>query len=260
MSLNQIPAVFVALFLTPNQFDLFDEVKAEAVDVLEEWSGIRPELTSTSDDTFFLDWDSIRVGLSWTTLPAGDVLTLAIGTLPSRRLTHEQAEEIGDKLRKITSCAEALFEVNRSLWQITSMPLTLGCIRNHKESLLELDLSSGSAARLSFFAFEPNELEYLGERGSNISENMPVEAEIATSEEIDESGWALQMSALALSTAFVLVTPPVGVAMFTYAALRQTTNMDLLPRSLGSPNPGTTVSQRRSITNNRGQQISMVVD
>ncbi|MEL6934343.1 MAG: hypothetical protein AAFO17_14845, partial [Pseudomonadota bacterium] len=49
--------------------------------------------------------------------------------------------------------------------------------------------------------------------------------------ESDAPSLPLQASALALSTTFVLVTPPVGIAMFTYAVLRQSVDMDLLPRN-----------------------------
>ena len=45
----------------------------------------------------------------------------------------------------------------------------------------------------------------------------------------------MQISALALSCTFVIVTPPVGAAMFAYAALRQGKDMDLLPKNLNGP-------------------------
>ena len=66
-------------------------------------------------------------------------------------------------------------------------------------------------------------------------DQLPERHEAMDVEEADPS-WVIQASALALSTTFVLVTPPVGLAMFTYAALRQGTAMDLIPRSLDFAN------------------------
>ena len=59
-------------------------------------------------------------------------------------------------------------------------------------------------------------------------------ADVDDAIETDPS-WAIQASALALSTTFAIVTPPVGIAMFAYAALRQSTAMDLLPRQFEFP-------------------------
>lgn len=258
MNPDYIPTVFVALILTPNQAGLFDEIEAEAVDVLNGKPISRTVMRSKSCDSVFLECEHISLVLSWSTLPEADVLTLAIGPRRARTLHSEEAQASANKLRELVQRGEALFEVSRSIWQITFLPLTDETVRNHAGRLTAI-LSATHQEDTPFIALRPDDPpnpEPAGflPKANGLLEKMRASYNTAN----EEPSWAMQASALALSSTFVLVTPPVGIAMFTYAALRQGTDMDLLPRTLDVAKwvPG----QGQSRVNKRGLMVSIVPD
>ena len=81
---QQPPTVFVALMLAPNQADLFDEIEAEATDILSSRAATHEARHVEGNDLVLLDRDNVRLGLGWAKLPSGDALTLAIGAPPER--------------------------------------------------------------------------------------------------------------------------------------------------------------------------------
>jgi len=226
----QIPTVFVALRLTDNQVDLFGEIEIEARDILGDRPCLRSNAEARIDDLILLDCEHVRMALGWSALETGDVLTLAVGARPDHPFPSEQARDAADFLRDLVSRAEALFEVEQSLWQIASVPLSADAIGDHAAQLSGVKKASPGAP---FLTFEPDQKPRAEERSEDRSAgDFLTGIRDALNEANEEPSWAMQLSALALSSTFVLVTPPVGIAMFTYAALRQGTDMDLLPRNL----------------------------
>ena len=219
MNPEQTPTVFVAILIAPDQFDLFSEILFEAIDVLDEHTHPMSGVISSQDDLVILDRDCLRMALGWSTVSSGDVLTLSVGTRPEQKTPDQGARFAADMLQKIVKRAEALFEVQRSLWQVAMLPLTPKTIKAHANQLEIM----GSEIRYQIGTpFVQVDLDDAPEP-SDLAMHEPEEA---------DPSWVIQASALALSTTFVLVTPPVGLAMFTYAALRQGAAMDLLPRNI----------------------------
>lgn len=252
------PTVFVALSLTPNQFCLFEELEVEAVDVLNERIVARSVVHTDRCESVFLDSERIRLALSWSSLVDSDVLTLAMGPRSDPILGTEDARRSAEQLRELVKRGEALFDVGRSVWQISLRPLDEETLRSHAARLEAMD-GSEDPQDSAFVDFNQNELPnpqapaYF-KKATGLFEKLRLSFKAAN----EEPSWAMQASALALSSTFVLVTPPVGIAMFTYAALRQGTDMDLLPRNLEVAKWA--AGQQRSSVNKRGLKVSIVVD
>ena len=229
----QTPTVFVALMLAPGQFGLFEEIEDEAAEVLDERPTSRAGRIADGDDLVLLDRDNLRLALAWSALPSGEALTLAIGAQPDRMLGRDEAREAATLLRDLVQRAEALFEVQQSLWQIALLPLTSETMDDHALRLSLLDPEGSYQTQLGAITIDPDQIHArprVERKGTSAGD---VLAEIRAAVGTDEApSWAMQASALALSTAFAIVTPPVGIAMLTYAALRQGTDMNLLPGQL----------------------------
>ena len=223
MSLKQTPTVFAALLLSTNQFDLFDEIAAEAVDIIDEFGFEHSGLVHAGKRLIFLEVGPIRFALGWSSLKSGDVLTLAIGSRGKYALSVEEAHVAGKMLRELVSRSDALFEVMRPYWQIAVLPLDAESMEQHALQLSKLSSKGRQHQSQQFISVDPKSLD-----------RHDADAHEVTTQDIierDAPSLPLQASALALSTTFVLVTPPVGIAMFTYAVLRQSVDMDLLPRN-----------------------------
>ncbi len=237
MSLEKTPTVFVALMLAPEQLDLFEEIEAEAIDIFGDVSDARAHFASRGEDLVFLDHGAMRMALGWSTLPTGDALTLAVGAQPDKVLSREDARVAADMLRKLVGRAEALFDSRHALWQIALLPLQTTTMDNHAGQLRTLDPATGYQGGMPFVTVEldqPHAIEQPSAH-SKTAEDYLSGIRAAFEDANDNPSWAMQASALALSTAFTLVTPPIGIAMFTYAALRQGKDMDLLPRNIDFP-------------------------
>lgn len=233
MSAEQTPAVFVAVLLAPDQFDLFSEILTEAIDVLDEHTHVMSGTVSSSPDLVLLDRDSLRMALGWSQVPAGDVLTLSVGARPDQPLPGQGARFAADMLQQLVQRAEALFEFKCTLWQVAMLPLNSDTIDAHAKQLEIMDSEFRYQIGTQFVCVDVDQAEQ--SESENRSANAPgkfAEQNVAMEPADADPSWVIQASALALSTTFVLVTPPVGLAMFTYAALRQGTGMDLIPRSL----------------------------
>lgn len=230
MKPDQVPTVFVALLLEDGQHDLFEEIKEEASIVLGEWDIEKLSGTRDGERLMYLDGDCLRLTLSWQTLPLGDVLTVAVGAQPDRVVPADQARGAADMLRDLVQRAEALFEVHRALWQISTLPLNANALARHGDQLGTLERDYSSHSNPPFISFEPRPCQ-IGARASNQDQGEGLLSNFLTAIDAanEEPSWAMQASALAVSTTFVLVAPPVGVALFTYAALRQGSEMELLP-------------------------------
>lgn len=225
MSSEQVPNIFAGLFLSKGQYDLFEEVEEEAIDlfgsVSSEDSGQEPDGVRT----ILIDSTRFRLAVTWATLSEVDLLSLAIGAHRSDQLSREDIQDATDMMGSLFRRAEALFEVQRSVWQIAIAPLTAETMRAHAKSLGSPDVRSGD---VHFLSFKPNRAMDTATAEPKISSSELLKnMQAAGDEDSVKSSWAMQASALAMSTAFVFVTPPVGIAMLTYAALRQGNDMDL---------------------------------
>jgi len=243
MKPDQTPTVFVALMLAPDQFDLFDEIEAEAIDILDENTMPGGCKLMDDDELVVLDRDHIRIAMAWSTLPNGeDALTLAVGARHDLMLPGKEARKAADMMRQLVQRAEALFDVHRSLWQIALLPLNDETMRSHAKLLSNMSTETAFHGGVPFITFEPD-------APKSEETNLPDKSTddfltgivTAMNEANEEPSWAMQASALALSTAFVLVTPPVGIAMFAYAALRQGKDMDLVPQTTDASNTNDTM-------------------
>ncbi len=221
---QQPPTVFVALMLAPGQADLFDEIEAEAADLLSDRVASREARIAEGNDLVLLDRDNLRLGLGWASLPSGDALTLAIGAPPGAPLDDKDAREAATLLRDVAQCAEALFDVRQTLWQVAQIPLSADSMDDHATRLALFDPDAKYASNPIFIEAEATQRKPRSKKGDN--DNIDV---LSSLREIIEGSerpsWALQASALAMSTAFALVTPPVGIAMLTYTALRQSEDL-----------------------------------
>ncbi|MEP0954125.1 MAG: hypothetical protein ABJG96_19510 [Paracoccaceae bacterium] len=217
---QQPPTVFVALMLAPNQADLFDEIEAEATDILSNRAASHEARHAQRDDLVMLDRDNLRLGLGWATLPSGDALTLAIGAPPNAALSDKDARDAAALLRDVAQCAEALFDVNQTLWQVAQIPLSAKSMDDHTTRLALFDPDAQYASDLIFI--EASASQYRAPANDADTNHVDVLSELR---QIigghERPSWALKASALAMSTAFALVAPPVGIAMLTYTALRQ---------------------------------------
>lgn len=231
MSANKTPTIFVALQLTPGQFGLFEEVQLEAVDVLNPSADPSALRAFRHDTGVVFDRGCVRIALGWLAFPDGDVLTLAVGLNPDEpKKTDEQNQAVA-LFREVVARAEALLEIEHSRWQIAAMALTADAIAKHAEQLLALRAEPDQLADAAFVTFKPEKAR--APVTPPVTTDSPlVEGAAMANAQGDEPSWAMQASALTISTAFVLVTPPVGIAMFTYAVLRQGKSMELLPRNL----------------------------
>lgn len=230
MKPDQVPTVFVALLLAEGQHDLLEEIKEEASSVLEDCEITKLSEAWDSDDLMVLDGDSLRLTLSWQSQPLGDVLTVAVGAQPDQTLPADQARRAADMLRDLVQRAEALFDVHRALWQIATLPLDAVALARHADQLGTLERDYTSLSNPPFISFEPGPCQngdqtQKPDQAEGLLGNFLTAIDAAN----EEPSWAMQASAFAVSTTFVLVAPPVGVALFTYAALRQGSEMDLLP-------------------------------
>lgn len=233
MSVEQTPAVFVAVLLAPDQFDLFSEILTEAIDVLDEHTHAMSGTVRSMDDLVLLDRDCLRMGLGWSSVPDGDVLTLSVGARPDQPLPGQGARFAADMLQKLVIRAEALFDVKRTLWQVAMLPLNPKTIAAHAKQLEIMNSEIRHQIGTQFLQLDPNQAHCSASTLPRAEDSAGLAAHHDANDLAEpDPSWVIQASALALSTTFVLVTPPVGLAMFTYAALRQGTAMDLLPRSL----------------------------
>ena len=221
---QQPPTVFVALMLAPNQADLFDEIEAEATDILSSRAATHEARHVEGNDLVLLDRDNLRLGLGWAKLPSGDALTLAIGAPPNATLGDKDSRDAAALLRDVAQCAEALFDVNQTLWQVAQIPLSRQSMDDHATRLALFDPDAQYASDLIFI--EASASQYRPPAQDTDASHVDVLSELR---EIlggqERPSWALQASALAMSTAFALVAPPVGIAMLTYTALRQSEDM-----------------------------------
>ena len=239
MSAEHIPAVFVTALLSPNQYDLFSELLTEAIDVLDEHTHPMSGSTATRDDVVVFDRQCLRMAVSWSTVPAGDVLVLSVGARPEHPFPDKGARFCAEVLEKVLQRASALFEVQRTLWQVVMRPLNNETIDAHAYQLEAMDFETMNSDRqyqtdAQFVRVFPDPAQKDEDELNSMVADLSSKSD--EGEQEGERNWALQASALALSTTFVLVTPPVGLAMFAYAALRQSTAMDLLPRNLDFSN------------------------
>ncbi len=232
MSAEQTPAVFVAVLVASNQFDLFSEILTEAIDVLDEHTHAMSGSILSSDELILLDRDCLRMAIAWSHVPAGDVLTLSVGARPDQPLPGQGARFAADMLQQLVLRAEALFDVKRTLWQVAMLPLNQKTIEAHARQLEIMESEIRYQIGTPFLQVDPDQ----SQESDTLACHDAMHHEPTTSVEDADPSWVIQASALALSTTFVLVTPPVGLAMFTYAALRQGTAMDLLPRHLDFSN------------------------
>jgi hypothetical protein len=240
---DQVPTLFVALVLVPDQFELFEEIGAEAIDIFDEDASVSSSVVSGGKQLILLDRDHMRMALAWTATPAGDVLSLAIGAVPGQSISADAARMAADMLRELESRASALFEVRRALWQITLLPLDAAALKNHARQQGIFDPRVGNQVGSPFFTVEPDRKPVaVAARSRKASRDLLA----AAMPKLAEANWTKQASALALSTTFVLVTPPVGIAMLAYAALRQGKDMDLLPRDLEISLPAPAYASRQS--------------
>lgn len=231
MGPSQTPTVLVALQLLPGQFDLFEEIAAEAIDVLNTRPAFSDCTVQGDKSLVILDCDRLRFAMNWSDKPGCDVMTLAIGAKPKQSLPEEEARLAADVLREILSLAQALFEADDPFWQLTLLPLTAKTIIKHTQQIDSIDgtLVAKKMAGSPFMTIDTQPNIEAAE-GADLQVQMVDDPGDFSPE---PSSWAMQTSALALSTTVMLVTPPVGVAMLAYTALRQGTEMDLLPRKLG---------------------------
>ena len=252
---DQIPTVLVALMVSPNQFCLFDEIEAEAVDIMGACQTSSANIKG-SRSAVMLDCLNLRVGIAWSRLATGEVLTLSIGSQPGLAPTHDEARQAGDKLRQLVLCSEALFDVKQTLWQVAALPLDANTMAQHVSRIGDLE-HSRFQEDAQFYVFEPDQMDgddAAADPASRLLNGTPAGEDAPK----DDVSWAMQASALALSSAFVLVTPPVGIAMFTYAALRQGTDMNLLPRNLDLAKWASSTGQKLSSVNKRGLKVSVL--
>lgn len=223
---QQPPTVFVALMLAPNQADLFDEIEAEATDLLSQRVASRESRIADGNDLVLLDRDNLRLGLGWASLPSGDALTLAIGAPPTALLSDKDARDAAALLRDVAQCAEALFDVRQTLWQVAQIPLSAESMDDHATRLALFDPDAKYASNPIFIEAEATQRK--ARPKDKDQGNDPIDVLSSLREIVEGSerpSWALQASALAMSTAFALVTPPVGIAMLTYTALRQSEDL-----------------------------------
>lgn len=234
MSADQTPTVFVAVLVASNQFDLFSEILSEAIDVLNEHTHPMSGTSSSCQDLVMLDRDNLRMALGWSSVSEGDVLTLAVGTNPDQDMPGQGARFAADMLKQIVARAEALFEVKRTLWQVALMPLNAETIEAHAEQLDIMETGIRYQVGTPFVRVDLGHSQNAGPdyQGHAANDDGASGSAFAPDPSVADPSWVIQASALALSTTFVLVTPPVGLAMFTYAALRQSASMDLIPRNL----------------------------
>lgn len=230
---GQTPSVFVTFRLAPGQFDLFEELAAEAIEVLNT----RPpfaDCTVQGDRTLIiLDCVHMRFAMNWSERSGADVITISIGAKPKHTLPDAEARLAADVLREILALAEALFDADRPVWQLTSLQMTAETIIKHSQQIgpVEGTLCATQKAGSPFMTIDTQpSVEAAKRTDLEQQAQMPDNPDLATPE---QSNWAMQTSALALSTTVMLVAPPVGVAMLAYTALRQGTEMNLLPRKLG---------------------------
>lgn len=256
MKPQNTPTVFVAMVLAPNQFGLFEEVETEAFDVRQAPPSSRSVLKTETGESIFLEYERVSIVLGWSTLPDSEILTIAVGPRSDTVLPEDEAHVSAKQLRELVQRCEALFEVTKTIWQITFLPLSFDTMRNYADRLQETEKrSEHSDTQFIDLDFEsvstPKAPSYMA-RASGLIETLRTSLKAANA----EPSWAMQASALALSSTFVLVTPPVGIAMFTYAALRQGSDMDLLPRELGWGAAGRGTPN----VNKRGLKVSVVAD
>ncbi len=212
------PTTFVALQLAPGQFDLFDEILEEAEELLDTLEASRSGSQHDGDDLVFLNRDAVRLGLGWVELPHGDALTLAVGATPDEMLDGDLLRHGAQILRALTTRAEALFDAHQTLWQVAEVPLTAESMDDHATQLALLEHDTARVAPL-----QPEEARMVPLRMPARDEaELDVLAGLRAAVEVEEGpSVAMQMSAFALSTACLIVNPPVGASMLTYAALRQ---------------------------------------
>lgn len=231
MSPNKTPTIFVALRLTPDQFGLFEEVEAEGIDVLNQFADPSSVRATRHKRGVLIDRGCIRIALGWMASPDGDALTLAVGLNPEQNKHSDIKDQAVAIFRELVARAEALLEIDQALWQIAALPLTEDSMGKHTDQLESFWSNADQGAGSPFVTFRPEKArEPVAVRATQ--QTLPAQGFTAENPETVEPSWAMQASALTLSTAFVLVTPPVGIAMFTYAVLRQGKSMDLLPRNL----------------------------
>lgn len=245
MSTDQIPSFFAGLVLTPGQFDLFEEVEEEAIDLFDgivSFDGVLARKQADPDPshkTIVIDCGKYRVALAWTFATDWDVLGLGISPTPSVELSQDDIDTGTELMGLLYKRAKALFDRKRTVWQIAMLPLSEPTMRAHAQSITSQD---GQGIGQQFLTFEPNRSRNSDKTepvtsSSNLLKQMQSSAEEV--EEEEKPSLAMQVSALAISSAFVFVTPPVGVAMLTYAALRQASDMDLYSGGEDAPQPAT---------------------
>ncbi len=235
---GQTPTVFTTLRLSPGQFGLFEELAAEALEVLNTQPAFFNCTVQGNKALVILDCTNLRVVMNWSEKSEGDVMTLAIGARPKQSLPEAEARLAADILREVLSLAQALFEAEPPLWQVTLLPLTAETIIKHNQQIGSADgkHAAGSQIGSSFMTIDTQ--PSMEQQKDSELQQQDVSARSQNTPATEQASWAMQTSALALSTTVMLVTPPVGVAMLAYTALRQGTEMDLLPRKLGLTSSG----------------------
>jgi len=240
---HQTPTLFVAILLEPDQFGLFEEIEVEAIDILDVERSTSFDRISEKKTLVLIDHDNTRLALGWFRSPMGDTLSIAVGARPGHVMPENDARHAADMARELVTRAEALFAARRAQWQIALLPLNIDAMESHAMQIDTFDPADSYQAGSPFMTVKPDakaaapKPQRVPASIAHLDPTADPRSDLSKTEV--DTNWTKQASALALSTTFVLVTPPVGFAMLAYAALRQGKDMDLLPQSLDMPQVST---------------------
>ena len=227
--------IIACLPVDPTDLDAFSRSTARLDAALSRLPAQRRACLQDGDDLTFFDHDSIRVGLSWLKLSDKAYLILALGAHPDI-LPFDPTEAIKDVFAKALVRMVAPFaDDDVILWQSARGALVSDILDNVAADLedagdapafatsnLQPALLTGPAAANTDAAI--SHLKNKQDRARALPRSdQDVLAELRAvvyQTNAPQPSMQMKLSAYALSTAFVFVTPSVGLAMLTYAVLR----------------------------------------
>lgn len=229
--MNKTPKIIIACVpVDPEDRDAFQRAIARLDAALDRLPAQRRACLQDGDDLTFFDHDSLRVGLSWLDLPERSFLILALGAPPDI-LPFNPGETTNDVFaRALLRMIAPQVEADLVLWQVAQGALIADVLDGVADRLEKEEPRLPAAvhvlrpAQMGGPSLAPDmralDLPHAGPEPRLHLNEEDVLADLRAVLDEAEPSMQMKLSAYALSTAFIFVTPAVGFAMLTYAILR----------------------------------------
>lgn len=229
--MQKMPPIIIACVpVDPQDREAFQRAIARLDAALDRLPAQRRACLQDGDDLTFFDHDSLRVGLSWLDLPDRAFLILALGAPPDI-LPFNPGETTNDVFaRALLRMIAPQVEADLVLWQVAQGALIADVLDGVADRLE----NEGPKVSAPVHVLRPAQMQGPSLAPDMRAPDLPpsensarikidhedVLADLRAVLDEDEPSMQMKLSAYALSTAFIFVTPAVGFAMLTYAILR----------------------------------------